>query len=156
MNWQRLGGIPIPEALPEAVEAAIMQERDAGNHLCLCIGTDSQVRGKIIEYATVIVFVRKGLGGFMFINAENEYGPIGIKERMMNEVTRSIAIAYQLQPIIDKHRVPLEIHADINAQPQHKSHQAYYDAMGYTMGMGYTFRSKPFAFASTSCANKVL
>lgn len=156
MKWRRLGGHPIPEALPEAVEAAIIREKSIGNHLQICIGTDSTVRGHTIEYATVIVFLRKGMGGYMYINTELEKGPISIRERMMNEVARSIAIAYQLGHVIEKHHVPVEIHADINTLPQHKSHQAYHDAMGYIMGMGYTFKAKPHAFASTSCANKVL
>lgn len=156
MKWRRLGGMLIPEALPEAVEDAIIRERQSGNHLSLCIGTDSTVRGHTIEYATVIVFLRKGLGGYMYINTELEQGPISIKERMMNEVTRSIGIAYQLSHVLEKYSIPVEIHADINAQPQHKSHQAYQDAMGYILGMGYIFKAKPFAFASTSCANKVL
>jgi predicted RNase H-related nuclease YkuK (DUF458 family) len=28
--------------------------------------------------------------------------------------------------------------------------------MGYIMGMGYEFKAKPYAFASSSCADKVV
>jgi predicted RNase H-related nuclease YkuK (DUF458 family) len=28
--------------------------------------------------------------------------------------------------------------------------------MGYIMGMGFTFKAKPDAFASSSCANKIV
>ncbi len=41
-----------------------------GYHLKVCIGTDSQVKGSETEFATVIVFLREGHGGFMFIHNE--------------------------------------------------------------------------------------
>ena len=30
------------------------------------------------------------------------------------------------------------------------------EAMGYILGMGFSFRAKPDSFASSSCANKVV
>jgi predicted RNase H-related nuclease YkuK (DUF458 family) len=49
----------------------------------------------------------------------------------------------------------MEIHADINQDPMHQSYAAYHDAMGYTKGMGFTFKSKPDAFASSVCADRL-
>ena len=46
--------------------------------------------------------------------------------------------------------------ADINTNPQFKSNEALRDAMGYILGMGFAFKAKPEAFASSSCANKVV
>jgi predicted RNase H-related nuclease YkuK (DUF458 family) len=48
------------------------------------------------EYATVIVFLREGHGGFMFIHNERTRQHISIKERMLLEVAKSIEIAYEL------------------------------------------------------------
>ena len=56
--------------LLKAVENAIKRETAAGFKLKVCIGTDSQVKGKETEFATVIVFLREGHGGFMFIHNE--------------------------------------------------------------------------------------
>jgi predicted RNase H-related nuclease YkuK (DUF458 family) len=50
----------------------------------------------------------------------------------------------------------MEVHADINTNPNFKSHDALKEAMGYILGMGFAFRAKPHAFASSSCANKVV
>ena len=47
-----------------------MREHEIGNELKVCIGTDSQAKGRITEFATVIVFIRKGKGGFMYIHNE--------------------------------------------------------------------------------------
>ena len=40
--------------------------------------------------------------------------------------------------------------------PNFKSNDALKEAMGYILGMGFAFKAKPEAFASSSCANKVV
>jgi predicted RNase H-related nuclease YkuK (DUF458 family) len=50
----------------------------------------------------------------------------------------------------------MEVHADINTNPTFKSNEALKEAMGYIRGMGFAFRAKPDAFASSSCANKMV
>ncbi len=155
-KWRRLDGSPISEPIIEAVEAAIERETALGYKLKACIGTDSQVYGERIEYATVIVIVREGRGGFMFINNCRERRKIGIKERMLNEVAMSIDVAYKLCDLFELYNVDLEVHADINTNPQFKSNKALNEAMGYILSMGFVFKAKPDAFASSSCANKVV
>lgn len=49
-----------------------------------------------------------------------------------------------------------QVHADINTNPGFKSNDALKEAMGYIMGMGFAFKAKPEAFASSSCANKMV
>lgn len=142
--------------IKRAVEQAIMYEAGLGNHLKVCIGTDSQVRGELTEFATVIVFLREKRGGFMFINNDKTTTKLTIKERMLTEVSKSIEIAYSLCKLLDEYDVDLEVHADINTNPQFKSNPALREAMGYILGMGFAFKAKPEAFASSSCANKVV
>ena len=115
-----------------------------------------QVKGDITEFATAIVFLREGKGGFIYLSTYKTDVPYTIKERMIKEVSDSIEIAYKLCPLFDRYKVEMEVHADINSDPQFKSNVAFKEAMGYIMGMGYTFRAKPDAFASTYCANKVV
>ena len=79
-----------------------------------------------------------------------------IKERMITEVAKSIEVAYSICHLLDKHKVDLEVHADINTSPNFKSNTALREAMGYIMGMGFQFKAKPNAFASSSCADKVV
>jgi hypothetical protein len=156
MSWRRLNGSRILLPIKEAVEKTIIKETQSGTKLKVCIGTDSQVRGKKIGFATVIVFIREGKGGFMFINSEIITQKMAIRERMIQEVTRSVSLAYELSELWDKHsNVSLEIHADINTDASFKSNVALKEAMGYIKGMGYEFKAKPDAFASSSCADKV-
>lgn len=79
-----------------------------------------------------------------------------IKERMLLEVQQSIEVAYQLCPVLEKYGVDLEVHADINTNPNFQSNAALKEAMGYIMGMGFLFKAKPESFASTNCANKLV
>lgn len=156
MDWRRLNGQKITNPIKEAVEKTIERERALGHKLKVCIGTDSQVRGKITEYATVIVFLREKKGGFMYISNYKSDKPMSIRERMITEVAKSIEIAYHLCDLLDKHNVELEVHADINTDPHFKSNTALKEAMGYILGMGFVFKAKPDAFASSSCADKVV
>jgi len=156
MKWRRLNGQKIEEPIKQAVESTILRETAAGHKLKVCIGTDSQVRGETTEFATVIVFLREKKGGFMFISNDKTTQTMGIKERMILEVAKSVEIAYSLCDILDKNKVELEVHADINTDPHFKSNAALKEAMGYILGMGFVFKAKPDAFASSSCADKVV
>ena len=156
MRWRKFNGDVIELPIINAVENAIKRETAAGFKLKVCIGTDSQVKGKETEFATVIVFLREGHGGFMFIHNDKTRQQYTIKERMLMEVAKSIEIAYELCNLFTIYNVDMEVHADINTNPHFKSNDALKEAMGYILGMGFAFKAKPEAFASSSCANKVV
>jgi predicted RNase H-related nuclease YkuK (DUF458 family) len=154
--WRRFNGEHLELPVKDAVEEAIRREYEAGNKLKVCIGTDSQVKGPETEFATVIVFVREGKGGFMFIHNEKSLLKYSIKERMLVEVAKSIEIAYELCDLFNVYDVDMEVHADINTNPVFKSNEALREAMGYILGMGFAFKAKPEAYASSSCANRIV
>ena len=156
MHWRKFNGDPLEFPIKDAVEKAIIRETEKGYHLKVCIGTDSQVKGSETEFATVIVFLREGHGGFMFIHNDKTLQSYSIKERMLVEVAKSIEIAYELCDLFTLYDVDMEVHADINTNPHFKSNDALKEAMGYILGMGFAFKAKPEAFASSSCANKVV
>jgi predicted RNase H-related nuclease YkuK (DUF458 family) len=154
--WRKLNGELIRQPIADEIRQVIVREKEQGHELKVCIGTDSQVKGKYIEFATVIVFIRKGKGGFMYFLPEINTQKMSVKQRMLLEVAKSIDIAYELCKIFTAYGVDMEVHANINTNPNFKSNDALKEAMGYIMGMGFSFRAKPYAFASSSCANKVV
>ena len=156
LTWRTFNGERLSQPIKEAVEAILVEESARGNKLKVCIGSDSQVYGKIIEFATVIVFVRPGRGGFMYIANHSSQQTMSINERLLYEVSLSIQVAYELCTLLDQYGVDLEVHADINTNPGFKSNNALSEAMGYILSMGFVFKAKPDSFASTSCANKVV
>jgi uncharacterized protein len=155
-KWRKLDGTRIKRAIQDEIRAVLVREKNAGHELKVCIGTDSQVKGNLTEFATVVVFIRKGKGGFMYIQPEASTQKFGVKERMLREVAKSIDVAYTLAPMFNHFGVDMEVHADINTNPAFKSNDALKEAMGYIMGMGFAFKAKPDAFASSSCANKAV
>jgi hypothetical protein len=92
----------------------------------------------------------------MFISNEKTTQRYSVKERMLVEVAHSIEIAYQLCDLFNLYDVDMEVHADINTNPHFKSNEALREAMGYILGMGYAFKAKPDAFASSCCADKAV
>ena len=155
-KWRRLSGQVIETPILQAVENTIKEEHSKGHRLKVCIGTDSQSYHSVIEFATVIVFLREKKGGFMFINNSSMAIQMSLKERMITEVAKSVEVAYQLCDLLDRYQVELEVHADINTDPGFQSNTALKEAMGYILSMGFVFKAKPEAFASSSCADKVI
>lgn len=155
MAWRTLKGEQI-ENLKNRVEKIILESISQGVELKICIGADSQVYSDVVELATAIVFIRKGNGGFMLVNKEQLPNNMGLRERMITEVSKAVQTAYSLSELWDKYDIDLEVHADINTDPSFKSNVALKEAMGYILGMGYKFKAKPDAFASSSCANKIV
>nr|MBC7611752.1 hypothetical protein [Pseudopedobacter sp.] len=156
MTWKKFSGENLNSSILEEVEQTIEREYNLGNKLKVCIGTDSQVKGAVTDFATVIVFLREKKGGFMFIHQERTSQKMSIKERMLSEVQKSIECAYSLCDLLDLYEVDLEVHADINTNPNFKSNAALHEAMGYILSMGFVFKAKPEAFASSYCANKMV
>lgn len=152
--WRRINGHVLNRPLLEEVEEVLRRERDYLPKLVVCIGTDSEVRTAYTKFATVIVFLREGAGGFMFLRKSSKMGRVTLKERMIEEVTTSIEVAYELAPLLKRFGVTMEVHADINPDPKHLSSAAFKEAMGYIKGMGFIFKAKPDAFASSSCADR--
>jgi predicted RNase H-related nuclease YkuK (DUF458 family) len=144
-QWRKLSGQKITRPIEAEIMDVIASERSMGHALKACIGTDSQVKGKETEFATVIVFIRKGKGGFMYIHNEITTQKMSIKERMLVEVSKSIEVAYPLCNIFSRYSVDMEVHVDINTNPNFKSNDALKEAMGYIMGMGFVFKAKPDA-----------
>ena len=163
-QWRKLSGERIRISIEDEVTGVLMREQEAGHEIKVCIGTDSQVKacsggragGRETEFATVIVFIRKGKGGFMYIHNETTKQRMSIKQRMLMEVHKSIEVAYGLCNIFSRFGVDMELHADINTNPNFKSNDALKEAMGYIVGMGFAFKAKPEAFASSNCANKIV
>ncbi|MFT3904259.1 MAG: ribonuclease H-like YkuK family protein [Niabella sp.] len=155
-KWRKLTGEYIKSRIEDELHGVIVREKMMGNHLKVYIGTDSQVKGAETEFATAIVFLRKGNGGFMYLNNEITCEKMSIRQRMMAEVAKTVQVAYHLSTIFTNHAIDMEVHVDINKSPVHKSNEALKEAIGYITGMGFAYKTKPEAFASSCCANKVV
>ena len=75
--------------------------------------------------------------------------------RLLNEVMKTAALFDKLQDVIGSRQV--EIHLDINTDPEHASNQVAQQAIGYIRGVcGLTPKIKPEAFAASYCADRFM
>lgn len=170
MKWIRNGQV-IKEPILDYLEKLFDEELARNYILKVSIGTDSQKSGAKGNYkfATVIVIeTSEDLGGgtivgrgAMVISATyyNQFKSLRtdkelVNERMVFEVSKSVEIAYELAPLLDLYDIPMEIHADINPDPMYDSNKALQHAIGYILGMGYSFKVKPDAFAASNAADR--
>lgn len=157
MAWRTFSGLLLSGDISTLVEKTIVEESQNGHKVRICIGTDSQVYTHTINFASVIVFIREKQGGFMFFTKSSmEKNGMRLKERLIMEVGKSVEIAYSINDILTKYGIPLEVHADINRDEECLSHIALKEALGYIKGMGFDFKVKPDAFASSSCADRLV
>ena len=108
MAWRKLNGELLQLPILDEIRLKMIEEQ--GNKIKVCIGTDSQVKGNITEFATAIVFIREGKGGFIFHNAYQTERKMSLKERLILEVSDSIQVAYNICNILDEYNVELEVH----------------------------------------------
>ena len=85
-QWRKLSGTRIKQPIEDEVRTMLMKEKEMGYDITVCIGTDSQRKGNAIEFATVVVFIRKGKGGFMYISNDV------VKRKMTIEQLKQIFI----------------------------------------------------------------
>ncbi len=157
-NWQRLMGQKIHGPLRNAVRDEILIQHEQGHRLKLCIGTDSQVKTNPnrVEFVTALVFRKEGKGAFVWKHRMIHHCDMTIRERMINEAAYSIQVGMCLNGLLEELNVAMEIHADINTDPQFKSNIAFKEVMGYVLGVGFEFVAKPDAFASSNIADRIV
>lgn len=166
-KWKRVnhGMIDIP--LIDYLENLIEEQIELGNHLKICIGTDSQKKGKGFKFSTVIILEMKqplgmehgkmsykGLGAKVITGDSFDRVPMKIQERMLKEVQMSIDVGYHILDLVELYDVGLEIHADVNPNPRWASNIALTEAVGYIQGMGFSYKVKPDAYAASCGADK--
>ncbi len=168
IEWKRVNHGTIGEPLVDYLEKIINEQHELGNKLKVCVGTDSQKRGKGFQYATAILIEMKapidmgngaieykGIGAKVISGAFHERYKPSIRERMLKEVQLSINTCFEIVDLVDLYDIEMEIHADVNPNPMWASNIALTEVVGFCKGMNFTYKVKPFAYAASSGADKL-
>jgi len=122
------------------------------------LGVDSQRKGTIVKYATVVIIHYEGNHGakiFVDLHKDNVKDSDLSKpfNRMMREVELIAELYAKLEDVLfDK---DFEIHLDVNPEKGFGSNVAYAAARGYIWGViGVEPVCKPHAFAASCAADK--
>lgn len=112
------------------------------------------------RYAAVVIIHKNGNNGcniFSSLSNEIDYDVKKNKPKMrlMNETMKVCEIYLQLIPFIDE--FDIEIHLDINSDPEQGSHCAAKEAAGMVLGMtGIEPKLKPDGFAASHGADNIV
>lgn len=121
------------------------------------VGCDSQVfkqNGKFFARYTTVIVIHKDSqhGAKVYHYSETIPDYRNIRVRMVTEAQFAIQIFDEIADVIGTRHV--EIHLDINANPEHKSNAAASEAIGWVLGVtGIKPKIKPEAFAASYCAD---
>ncbi len=168
MKWKR-NNTEITEPIIDYLSKIFEEEKAKGYDLKVSVGTDSQKSGgaSTYKFATVILITTSenlggvivGRGGIIigstYYNSFKQKNKELVNERMVFEVGKSVEVAFEIAPLLDLYDVPMEIHADINPSSSFESHKALQQAVGYILGMGYSFKVKPDAWAASFGADRL-
>jgi hypothetical protein len=123
------------------------------------IGADSiryKKNGKwFAKYSTVIVLHMDSKHGCRLFSKSIDLPDYGnLKQRLLTEVGYAIEAATEIIDAVgDRH---LEIHIDVNPNPNHKSSVAIKEALGYVKGsLGIDAIPKPHGWAATHAADHI-
>lgn len=120
----------------------------------MCLGTDSQVNGQTVTFATAICFPGDGHGGKFFIHRRKLPRSMfkELRTRLEQEVTFSLETATALMEIgIDD----FEIHIDVSpSMTRHGSARSAEMLRKYVQAYGIEYKIKPEAWASGSVADR--
>ena len=117
------------------------------------IGCDSQNHGNDTVYVSVIVLHYEKQGGHVIYCKETVPRIKDQFTRLWREVEISIEVAEYLKE--NGIKAPKHIDVDMNPDPQYRSNQSVYAAMGYIESYGYSARCKPNALAASYAADRM-
>lgn len=150
--------------LNSKLEMAVQKIRESSEESKIYLGCDSIKKyshGKaFVRYATVVIIHfdgKRGADVIGFVDEDQDYDqakrPI---TRLMNEAYRVSDLYLKLKDAIGERHV--EIHLDINPNPNFASNMVYSQALGVVKGMceGVETFTKPEAFAASIAADRLL
>lgn len=147
-KFKKFGGVGIEDVV-NYVRGYLSQYPDVE----VMVGTDSQNKGDITTYCTIIAMYRPGKGGHCIYRKWKTKKVTVRSVRLLSEVWASVEVANLLR---DSGVVIKYIDIDINPNPKFKSYEVYSSAKGMIEGLGYECRCKTFIPLVTSMADWVV
>lgn len=121
----------------------------------LLIGTDSRRHSPQVDYVSVIVIYRHGLGGRYFWTREKRKTGPALRDQIYQETLISIDLAKKLLNTISEKILSLyniEIHIDVGQNGPTKD--IIREVVGMVKGYGFNAKTKPEACAASTVADR--
>jgi len=118
------------------------------------VGTDSHVYGKHVKFSTALIAWNRGHGANMIYYHHKTPAGNSLRQRLLAETMRSLAIAYYLDTKLPAEDV-ISVHLDVNPSLKYESGAWKEQLVGMIVAQGTRFRAacKPDAWAAMSVAD---
>ena len=120
----------------------------------LHVGADSHLVGEKYMLAVAICLYKPASGGNYFFSRKSmspkKYSSLGL--RLHSEAYAAVEVAALIHKRIDEN-LKITVHVDISPNPAHKSSKHLKGICSFIQALGYEFRIKPDAWASSSVAD---
>lgn len=113
------------------------------------IGTDSQRRGLVVIFSTVIALVEKNNSVVLKKMTKTEKFA-SLRERLLHETWLSIEAAQEVNALIAE---DITIHLDVNQDPTFKSGRYKNELTGFVSALGFDYAIKPNAWCASAVAD---
>lgn len=143
MKWRTLTEKKIPDILI-FVKDAVTQGQEVH------VGSDSLQTGRFTQFCTVVIVHTPGKGGRVAYSREVVPRITSLRERLQQEVWKSVTVALALAPIVGDN---LSVHIDANPEPRHRSSAYVQELVGMVMGQGFRAVIKPLSYAASHAAD---
>lgn len=149
ITFKKFSGEKIPD-----VESYVKTYVNAHPDVEILVGTDSQNRGDVTVYSTVIAMYNPGNGAHCVFKRWKTQRVRDMETRLLTEVSASIECAENL--VAKGIKKPKYIDIDINPNQGNRSNSVFASAKGMVTGMGYDVRFKTFGPLVTTVADWIV
>ena len=119
----------------------------------ICVGCDSQTKGKETKYVCVVVINSLGSGSHI-IHADLNFP--AIRDRF-SKLWKEVEISLEVANFLTKNGIFVDyVDLDLNPNPIFGSNNVYKAAMGFVESAGYKVRAKPISFCASYAADHLI
>ena len=118
------------------------------------VGCDSrQVKNHTVFVSVVVVHIDSCRGAKIFWRGDRVPRIRALRQRLLVEVSRAGYLALEISEVVGQR--PVEVHLDINPNPEHNSSVILKEAIGYVLAQGLKPVVKPYSIAASTVADYI-
>jgi hypothetical protein len=122
----------------------------------ILVGTDSEAYGKKIDFITVIVVHRVGIGARYFWRREVVFKNLGLYDRLWNEAILSLNVAQRILKILTNEKLDFQFEVHLDLSTNGKSSSTVKEIINLVRSYGFEVRIKPDSYAASKIADRLI
>lgn len=122
----------------------------------LLVGSDSECFENKIDFITVIVVHRVGVGARYFWHREVIFKNLGLHERLWNEAILSLNVAQEILRILTNEKLDFQFEVHLDLSTNGKSSSIVKEIINLVRSYGFEVKIKPHSYAASKIADRLI